>query len=77
MSTYKTRRDEAATYSYEVDKDHEYAFKAGADWARADLMKQVEEILVKALEKVREGFSHAGSDVAAALTAWEAIKGER
>lgn len=49
MSEYKARRDKAAE-----DEPETNGFKSGADWARADLMKQVEEILVKALRRTQD-----------------------
>jgi hypothetical protein len=83
-SDYKTRRDEAADkYAFESPKYSGYPecfknFKEGADWARADLMAQVEEILVKALEiasfRLKINGHEGYADADEALTAWQAIK---
>lgn len=92
MSTYKTRRDAEIERFLEVNPhwDEPSLMEHISDWARADLMKQVDEILVKALDKHKavlienqcegSGLNSVLIDdnqgVIAILKAWKAIKGE-
>lgn len=84
MTTYKARRYKAGCDAKGIRlKD----FTVGSDWARADLMKQIDEILVKALNDFTSAkyFNPVANEwqpsvvrnvAKTALTAWQAIKGE-
>lgn len=50
--SWEKRRNEAAAKMCEEQSYRYHFFKRGADWARADLLKDAEEILIDGLVRV-------------------------